>query len=81
MSFKFPVVRPDNLEIIEPDDLNKNLSQFVDEINGNLTHDNLAADVVLSDTYFKIETFTQTFQNSLNTISGWSTGSDAFPCS
>ena len=81
MSFKFPVVRPDNLEIIEPDDINKNLSQFVDEINGNLTHDNLAADVVLSDTYFKNETFTQTFQNSLKTIGGWSTGSGAFRCS
>jgi len=86
VSLKFPIVRPDNLEIIEPDDLNKNLSQFVDEINGNLTHDNLASDVVLVDDYFEDETFTQTFQNSLKTTSGWDTapgpgGTNAFKCS
>lgn len=74
MSLKFPVVRPDQNEIVEPDDLNLNLKQFVDELNGNLTHENLS-NFDLDDTMFEDETFSEVYQSSGNY---WTAG---FKCS
>jgi hypothetical protein len=74
MSLKFPVVRPDQNEIVEPDDLNLNLKQFVDELNGNLTHENLS-NFDLDDTMFEDETFSEVYQSSGNY---WTVG---FKCS
>jgi hypothetical protein len=81
VSLKFPTTRPDEREIIEPDDLNKNLRQFTDEINGNLTHENLAQDVQFQSKYFEDETFTQTYQSSFTDDTNWGDSSSAFHCS
>lgn len=81
MSLKFPTTRPDEREIIEPDDLNKNLKQFTDEINGNLTHENLSQDVSFPTTFFSDDSFTQTYQSSFADDSNWSEGTSAFRCS
>lgn len=70
MSLKFPKIRPDTGEIVEPDDLNQNLKQFTDEINGNLTHDNLS-DFDLDEEQFKNATFSNVFQSSFESSGGW----------
>jgi len=77
VSLKFPNVRPDRGEIIEPDDLNQNLKQFVDEINGNLTHDNLS-DFDLEQSMFKDETFSEVYQSSLEATGDWDVMSSGF---
>ena len=41
MAIRFPEVYPEEKEIISPDDWNRNLAEFVDEINGRLDSDNL----------------------------------------
>ena len=64
MSLRFPTVRPETEEIVEPDDLNQNLKQFVDEINGNLTHENLS-NFDIPAARFANETFSEVFQSSL----------------
>lgn len=81
MSLKFPSIRPDEKEIIEPDDLNLNLKQFTDELNGNLTHENLSQDVTLKDDFFQDESFTQTYQSAFSDDSNWGGGTTAFKCS
>jgi hypothetical protein len=81
VSLKFPTTRPDEREIIEPDDLNKNLRQFTDELNGNLTHENLAQDVKFPSKYFEDDTFTQTYQSSFTDDTNWDDSSSAFHCS
>lgn len=81
MSLKFPSIRPDEKEIIEPDDLNLNLKQFTDELNGNLTHENLSQDVTLKDDFFKKDSFTQTYQSAFSDDSNWGGGTTAFKCS
>ena len=52
MSYRFSKVRPGENEIIEPDDLNQNFKEFVDEINGSLTRENLGRDIVIDPPLF-----------------------------
>jgi len=81
MSYRFPSVRPETKEIIEPDDLNQNFKEFIDEINGNLSRENLAS-ATLSGRQFKNKTFNEVFQSSIESTADWSTsGSAAFACS
>tara|TARA_R100000315_G_C5225744_1_gene136878 strand:+ start:42 stop:1061 length:1020 start_codon:yes stop_codon:yes gene_type:complete len=79
MSLKFPTIRPETSEIVEPDDLNLNLKQFVDEINGNLTHENLS-DFDLTEGMFEDDSFSEAFQSSF-TMDGTSVVSNGFQCS
>ena len=62
MAIRFPVRRPETNEVIHPDDLNKNLSEFVDEINGNIDSDNL--ETSLNSSRFKANSFTQCYSKS-----------------
>ncbi len=80
MSLKFPVIRPGEGEIVEPDDLNQNIKQFTDEINGNLTHDNLSS-FDLTQEQFKDETFSKVFQSSFESSGGWDTEASGFKVS
>lgn len=41
MAIRFPKIYPEEKEIISPDDWNRNLAEFVDEVNGRLDADNL----------------------------------------
>lgn len=62
MAIRFPVRRPETNEVIHPDDLNKNLGEFVDEINGHIDSDNLGTD--LHRDSFKANAFTQNYSKS-----------------
>lgn len=62
MAIRFPVRRPETNEVIHPDDLNKNLSEFVDEINGNIDSDNIY--LSLEADSFKANSFTQNYSKS-----------------
>ena len=57
MAIKFPRVRPDDGEVIHPDDLVENLGEFINEINGNLDSDNFK-DEIPSD-HFSSNCFTE----------------------
>ena len=80
MSLRFPTVRPETEEIVEPDDLNQNLKQFVDEINGNLTHENLS-NFDIPAARFANETFSEVFQSSLESTTSWDVEDSGFVCS
>mgnify|MGYP003108950136 CR=1 FL=1 len=80
MSLKFPNVRPELGEIVEPDDLNQNLKQFSDEINGNLTHENLS-DFVIPKHHFSDDMFCEVFQSSFESSNSWDTEGSGFRCS
>jgi hypothetical protein len=80
MAFKFPNVRPETKEIVEPDDLNQNLKPFVDEINGNLTHENLA-DFDLNQGMFEDNSFTDVFQSSFVSEGEFDVLTNGFQCS
>lgn len=62
MAIRFPVRRPETNEVIHPDDLNKNLSEFVDEINGNIDSDNIY--LSLEADSFKANSFTECYSKS-----------------
>ena len=86
MSYRFPSVRPETKEIVEPDDLNQNFKEFVDEINGNISRENMAIDTGsvggFSPRQFKNESFNEVFQSSIESTADWeSSGSQAFTCS
>lgn len=86
MSYRFPIVRPETKEIIEPDDLNQNFKQFIDEINGNLSRENLtsvsATSGGLLPQQFKNNSFNEVYQSSIESSADWdSSGSNAFNCS
>lgn len=80
MSYRFPKVRPGENEIIEPDDLNQNFKEFVDEINGSLTRENLQLkdDETLKKSQFKNKTFCEVFQSSKYATKTWDSGGAAF---
>jgi len=80
MGLKFPSIRPEEGEIVEPDDLNQNLKPFVDEVNGNLTHENLS-NFDLTEDMFTVETFNEVFQSSLVSSAGWDVAGSGFVCS
>ena len=80
MSLKFPNVRPETKEIVEPDDLNQNLKPFVDEINGNLTHENLA-DFDLQTDMFEDNSFTNVFQSSFVSEGEFDVLTNGYQCS
>tara|TARA_R100000458_G_C8274025_1_gene248921 strand:- start:1425 stop:2516 length:1092 start_codon:yes stop_codon:yes gene_type:complete len=80
LSLKFPNVRPESGEIVEPDDLNQNLKQFTDEINGNLTHENLA-DFVIPEKHFSDDMFCEVFQSSFESSKSWDSEGSGFRCS
>ena len=86
MSYRFPIVRPETKEIIEPDDLNQNFKEFIDEINGNLSRENMAAESEtaggLAPRQFKNESFNEVFQASIESDAAWEDStSSAFVCS
>ena len=62
MAIRFPVRRPATNEVIHPDDLNKNIGEFVDELNGHIDGDNFAS--VLSSSLFKDDSFTKNYSDS-----------------
>ena len=62
MAIRFPVRRPETNEVIHPDDLNKNLSEFVDEINGHIDSDNFTQRLDADN--FKANAFTQNYSKS-----------------
>ena len=80
MSFRFPNVRPETKEIVEPDDLNQNLKPFVDEINGNLTHENLS-DFDLNQGMFEDNSFNDVFQSSFVSEGEFDVLTNGFQCS
>ena len=80
MSYRFSKGRPGENEIIEPDDLNQNFKEFVDEINGSLTRENLQLDddETLKISQFKNKTFCEVFQSSKYATKPWESGGAAF---
>tara|TARA_R100001443_G_scaffold117364_1_gene141728 strand:+ start:2567 stop:3748 length:1182 start_codon:yes stop_codon:yes gene_type:complete len=60
MAIKFPKIRPVPGEIVHPDDLNGNISEFANEVNGNLDNDNFRADEVFGYKVFEVGTFNAT---------------------
>ena len=72
MAIRFPVRRPETNEIIHPDDLNKNIGEFVDELNGHIDSDNFSS--VLSSSLFKDDSFTKNYSDSYS-------GNNNFECS
>jgi len=86
MSYRFPIVRPETKEIIEPDDLNQNFKEFIDEINGNLSRENMSAESETGGGFvprqFKNESFNEVFQASIESDAAWEdSASSAFICS
>lgn len=73
MGYRFSKVRPMTNEIVEPDDINQNFKEYVDEINGNLSRENLR----LSDSgylqthQFTNETFCEVFESSIYSDRDW----------
>tara|TARA_Y100000114_G_scaffold75119_1_gene68864 strand:- start:1386 stop:2384 length:999 start_codon:yes stop_codon:yes gene_type:complete len=80
MGFKFPNIRPETKEIVEPDDLNQNLKPFVDEINGNLTHENLS-DFDLNQGMFEDNSFSDVFQSSFVSEGEFDVLTNGYQCS
>ncbi len=61
MAIRFPVRRPATNEVIHPDDLNKNIGEFVDELNGHIDGDNFAG--VIASESFKDDSFTNNYSD------------------
>lgn len=59
MAIRFPKIRPEKNEIIQPDDLIQNLGEFVNEINGNLDSDNFQDEI--HEDSFKSEAFSSIY--------------------
>ena len=77
MGYRFPKIRPSNGEIVEPDDLNENFKQFTDELNGNLSRENLKindSSQKLKPHQFKNETFCEVFESSIFATADWASG-------
>ena len=71
MAIKFPRRRPDGLEIVHPDDLNENLKEFVDEINGNIDSDNIKArsvDGKVDKRFLSDQCFNEVFQSNFSDV-------------
>ena len=70
MGIKFPVRRPEAGEIAHPDDINLNLKEFVDEINGNLDSDNFENTLGsgIDKSCFSVGSFTESFQDGHGTL-------------
>ena len=71
MAIKFPRRRPDGLEIVHPDDLNENLKEFVDEINGNIDSDNIkasSADGKVDKRFLSDQCFNEVFQSNFDDV-------------
>lgn len=67
MAIRFPIRRPETNEVIHPDDLNKNIGEFVDELNGHIDGDNFAG--VIASSLFKDDSFTKNYSDSYYGIS------------
>ena len=60
MAIKFPKIRPVRGEVVHPDDLNHNLAEFSNEVNGNLDSDNFISTDIYGFNLFEVETFNET---------------------
>tara|TARA_R100001509_G_C4880333_1_gene219940 strand:- start:2105 stop:3319 length:1215 start_codon:yes stop_codon:yes gene_type:complete len=77
MAIKFPKKQPVNGEVCHPDDINDNVSEFVNEINGNLDADNFTETGInreqfADDSFFRVEVFSR---GTRSTGSGYVSGS------
>ena len=79
MGYRFPKKHAVNREIIEPDDLNLNFKEYVDEINGNLSRENLklAEETYLVNTQFKNGAFSEVFHDAIWADGDWEEPSSA----
>jgi len=66
MATRFPEVYPEEKEIISPDDWNRNLSEFVDEVNGRIDADNLANRESIDSTMVRNRAFQRLFSSTDN---------------
>ena len=70
MAIKFPKVRPENGEIIHPDDLLDNVGEFVNELNGSVDSDNFKDKSLVK--HYSDNAFTEvySFAQGVATLSG-----------
>mgnify|MGYP003654241616 FL=1 len=61
MAIKFPKIKPVAGEACHPDDMNDNVSEFVNEINGNLDSDNFSSDTSFGKELFKSDCFNKVY--------------------
>ena len=57
MAIRFPKVYPEEKEIIAPDDWNRNLAEYVDELNGRIDADNLRSTSAITKSIVKQNAF------------------------
>lgn len=57
MAVRFPEVYPEEKEIVSPDDWNRNLAEFVDEINGRIDAENLSSSQSIDSTMVRSRAF------------------------
>jgi hypothetical protein len=79
VGYRFPKSKPDKGEILNPDDFNSNFKEFTDEINGNLSRENLSLEdgERLKSHQFKKNTFCEVFQSHIFATSDWEDGGAA----
>ena len=64
MAIRFPKVYPEEKEIIAPDDWNRNLAEYVDELNGRIDADNLRSTSAITKSIVKQNAFQELFSST-----------------